>query len=283
MQTIKFLAIGTAIYFTLLYASATATDYGGCKFNSNTLRFSGTATEQANCLLRKVIPKGKGSTAQPIPDWLVTHIDKSVALPLTKLIKYLASNGIAHTDLGGTIVSGDAVELRYFVIHDTSYPEVLGAFPSNIDDAAYVGNHFNIWSDLKNKVNLIVSRDGRSHLFNDFKAHRSEAGVKIETMSRVPQSRKVFAQVENVQPRIKPLDSFAWIAPSPGFSIKQEKRLALIYIVSSVRAGRWLIPAYHFNIDQGIPNGHDDPQNTDLARWVGDISAIETEIMNTAD
>lgn len=77
---------------------------------------------------------------------------------------------------------------------------------------------------------------------------------------------------------MNPDNSFFWKAPTPGFSDAQEKRLALAYIVASVRAGRWLIPAYHFNVDNGIPDGHDDPQNTDLAAWVAKIEAIEAEI-----
>jgi hypothetical protein len=58
----------------------------------------------------------------------------------------------------------------------------------------------------------------------------------------------------------------------------QEQRLALAYIVASVRAGRWLIPAYHFNIDQGLPNVHDDPQNVELKSWVEQIAMIAAEM-----
>ncbi|MCY1708139.1 hypothetical protein [Pannonibacter sp. SL95] len=254
--------------------------YGGCKFNSETLSFAGSATEQADCLLRKVKPKGTGSTSQKIPQWLLTRITIAPDVSAQQLKTYLDKKGISPDDVGGAVASGDAESLRYFVIHDTSYPEETGSFPKNIDDASYKGNNLRIWTGIKDRVHLIITRDGRSRTFNDWKASRSKAGVKIESASRAPQSKKVFAHVENVQPRIKPANSFAWIAPEPGLSPKQQERLALAYIVASVRAGQWLIPAFHFNIDEGLPDGHDDPQNVDLASWVKVIGTIHSELIS---
>src|SRR5262249_8764576 len=79
-----------------------------------------------------------------------------------------------------------------------------------------------------------------------------------------------FIHIENVQPRRSlaggpPGNDI--VAPAPGFTDPQLRRLALLYIVASVRAGRGLIPAQHCVMDSGIPDGHDDPQNFDLARW----------------
>ena len=54
----------------------------------------------------------------------------------------------------------------------------------------------------------------------------------------------------NAQPRLSPT--------------AQYDRLALLYVIASVRAGRWLIPAFHAALDADIPNGHDDPLNFDL-------------------
>ena len=53
----------------------------------------------------------------------------------------------------------------------------------------------------------------------------------------------------------------------PGFTAAQYDRLALLYILASVRGGRWLIPGFHAVIDSGIPDAHDDPQNFDMAAW----------------
>lgn len=70
------------------------------------------------------------------------------------------------------------------------------------------------------------------------------------------------------------------IAPVPGFTPAQYRSLALLYVLASARAGMWLIPAFHANIDRGIPEAHDDPQHFDLAafdrevgRWAAKLSA----------
>lgn len=51
-------------------------------------------------------------------------------------------------------------------------------------------------------------------------------------------------------------------------------RLALRYVSASVQRGDWLIPGYHCAIDAGIPDGHDDPQNFDLAFWAGRLEEL---------
>ncbi len=74
----------------------------------------------------------------------------------------------------------------------------------------------------------------------------------------------LFLHVELVQPRRSQPGRGRGndaLAPTPGFSDIQYDRLALIYTIASVRAGRWLIPAFHVAIDSGIRGGHDDPQN----------------------
>lgn len=167
------------------------------------------------------------------------------------------------------------------MIHDTSWPEEPGErFPANIDERGYSGNDLvNGFAGVRRKVNLIIARDGHSRRLILWGEPSREAATKIETQSRAPDAKAIFAHVENVQPRLKPAGSgFYWKAPPQGLATAQERRLALAYIVASVHAGRWLIPAYHFNIDQGIPNGHDDPQNMDLASWFGHVQAFQREI-----
>jgi hypothetical protein len=39
-----------------------------------------------------------------------------------------------------------------------------------------------------------------------------------------------------------------------------------------------MIPAYQFNIDEGVPEVHDDPQQADLASGVPKVATIEAEI-----
>lgn len=261
-------------FVSLAASGVRAAEFGGCRFNSQTLQFKGTLSEQTACLLRKVRPKGSGADPQPIPAWLTDHVGKPAGLSAGKVIAYLNQRGIAEADVGGAVVKGDTPEKRYFVIHDTSYPEHTGSFPADINEQSYYGNKLTIWGDTAKRVNLVISRDGRSRTFNDWKATRELPAVKIERTNNVFAARKVMVHVENVQPRIKPPGSFAWIAPDPGFAPAQDKRLALAYVVASVRAGTWLVPAYHFNIDQGLPNGHDDPQKADLQGWTEDVAEI---------
>ena len=68
------------------------------------------------------------------------------------------------------------------------------------------------------------------------------------------------------------------LAPTPGFSDVQYDRLALIYAIASVRAGRWLIPAFHVAINSGIRGGHDDPQNFDVAAFAAGIERLANGI-----
>jgi hypothetical protein len=268
-----------ALAFGLITQPAiAASPIGGCKFDPSTKQFAGTVEQQASCLLKKVKPKGSGATPQPVPSWLLERIDKPIGLTKDQVQAYLDRNRIGSADLGGELAVGDAPARRYFVIHDTSWPELPDApsFPAEIDHADHPSNRLTIWGSLSKKVNLIISRDGRSRTFQNWSAARPSSATKLEVQSNV--SRDAFVHVENIQVRMKPAGSWAWRAPDPGFGSAQEGRLALAYVVASLRAGRWLIPAYHFNIDQGIKDAHDDPQNVDLASWIAKVQSVEREI-----
>lgn len=282
------LAKGTAVLgfvatMTWSAAPAAAATYGPCAFNSTTLRFAGTVAETAACLLRRVNEHGGSAANQPVPPWLIERLTRPVPMTAAQLQRYLDANGIDAGALTDRVVVGDIPQVRYFVIHDTSSPEIVSSgttFPANINDASYVGNRLTNWGSVERKVNLIVTRDGRSGRFRPWGAARLSPATKVEEDGRVPAARPLFVHVENVQPRIKPPGSWGWRAPTPGFTPAQEQRLALAYVVASMRAGRWLIPAYHFNIDFGLPgHGHDDPQHADLASWVARVQAIEAQIM----
>lgn len=273
------------VLLTLALASAPSMGHaaiiGGCKFNTATQQFQGNAVEQANCLLRAVKPRGSGSVAQPMPEWVATKVGQPVELSEQQLDRYLTANRIDPRNLGGPIRKASARNLRYFVIHDTSSPEIAEeeGFPPDLDLPSYRGNRLSEWNGkISKKVHLIISRDGQSRTYRTWGGPRPSPAIKIEQTDYSLAARKHFVHVENVQPRLKPKTTWAWIAPKPGFSAKQEERLALAYIAASMQAGSWLVPAYHFNIDQGLPDGHDDPQSTDLPSWVKRIAAIEAAI-----
>src|SRR6516225_10046258 len=62
--------------------------------------------------------------------------------------------------------------------------------------------------------------------------------------------------------------------PDPAFTTAQYDRLALVYIIASVRAERWLVPAFHAAIDAQIPNGHDDPLNFDIDSFARSLDGL---------
>jgi hypothetical protein len=95
------------------------------------------------------------------------------------------------------------------------------------------------------------------------------------------QLRGRFLHVELVQPRRRDPAGGARndaIAPQPGFTETQYRRLAEAYVAASLRTGTWLIPAYHAVLDNGLPDGHDDPQNFDLPAWDGQLAAVLSQL-----
>src|SRR5262249_30714024 len=56
------------------------------------------------------------------------------------------------------------------------------------------------------------------------------------------------------------------VSPDPGFTSAQYAKLALQYIIASVRRGNWMVPAFHCVLDLHVGT-HDDPQHFDLAAW----------------
>src|SRR5208282_2369784 len=60
-------------------------------------------------------------------------------------------------------------------------------------------------------------------------------------------------------------------SPDPAFTAAQYDRLALLYVIASVRADRWLIPAFHAAIDADIPNGHDDPMSFNIESFADSL------------
>ncbi|MNL78536.1 hypothetical protein D3C87_2049520 [compost metagenome] len=58
----------------------------------------------------------------------------------------------------------------------------------------------------------------------------------------------------------------------------QYKRLALLYVCAGIRKDEWLIPAFHVNIDEGLKDGHDDPQNFELSQFTDEVLSLVTQI-----
>jgi hypothetical protein len=234
-------------------------------------------TQQAKCLLRpvkKFANLGAPLPALPAPfDALVGQPTEST-LSLAQVKDFLTRKGIREADVGGSL-SLRLSRPKYFVIHDTSdFLEGAAAFPTNINEAT--SSLANLRSRVDKKIcHVYINRVGQSATAVVFESPAPPNGTKFSSCH--PAQKSAFLHIENIQPRIRdrsvsfPNDA---IAPDPGFSDSQLERLALVYLVASVRSGKWLIPAYHSPIDLGFPDRHDDPQNFNLNKWAEALNGL---------
>jgi hypothetical protein len=268
-----------------------------CAFDDSSLSYHGTPQEQALCLLRPVLIGGQlGAPLKKLP----APLDKLFSHPLqvkpAALKLYLEERKIAEADLGGSLsepvsranpADADAPHARYFVIHDVSTPNYLDApFPPDINEATWT------WNDLSRRwlntrvTHVYINRTGESVTAVDFSMQLPDPhhGTKFARDRLRNRGKGLYLHVELVQPRRRDPQGAPdndRIAPVPGFTDTQLERLALVYVAASVRAGQWLIPAYHAAVDAGIPDSHDDPQNFDLARWAHHLRGLLKSISQT--
>lgn len=246
-------------------------------FDMASLSFPGDSTKQARLLLRKVRPLGNvDSNLADLPTDLAAALAGTLAKPsdlkgpLREHIR--AANLNEKADLGGTLDEplsrADSKQALYFVIHDTSTPMEQGKpFPPNMDTAAWSGNDLSAPTRVDDPVaHMFINRLGASRTGHNYAvAHGS---TKLETRRGLgPKLVGRFIHNELVQPRVLNNHGIDEFAPDPGFTAAQLERLALLYCCASVRAGAWLIPAFHCVLDEGIRNGHDDPQKFSLEEW----------------
>jgi hypothetical protein len=239
------------------------------------------AAAQAKCLLRPV--KKFGDLGGPLIT-LPSPLDSIVGQPMDTSItvervrRFLKTKAIVESEVGGSVATALSTP-KYFVIHDTSdYLGQLSDFPTNINDDTAAFNHVAIRVG-RAVCHVYINRLGQSATAVVFEAPISPSGTKFGLCN--PALKNTFLHIENIQPRIKDLSvkfSNDAVAPQPGFTDPQLERLALVYIVASVRSGRWLIPAYHSPIDLGYPDRHDDPQNFDLEAWSTKLESLMNEI-----
>jgi hypothetical protein len=248
---------------------------GVCRFDTNTLSFEGSAQKAAKCLLRPVkIRADLGPELVDLPPILKSLIGNSANLSHAKIRAYLTNNGLNEAKIGGRLdqklsQNSSGISARFFVIHDTSSPNFLRQpdFPADIDQS--------------NRVNKLANHGGPNAVAHLFINRRGEVLVghpfsqgwratKLETQVVGTPARGLFIHVELIQPRRSNPSGSAGndqIAPDPGFTEAQYEKLALAYIVASVRAGKWLLPVFHGVIDSDIGGGHDDPQNFNLLKF----------------
>jgi len=170
----------------------------------------------------------------------------------------------------------------YFVIHDTSTPNYGSLpWPRNIDDDPKINNleRYRCANDIE-RAHVFINRSGAVMLAHDFEV--PWRATKFEMATNFAGALKgLFLHAELIQPRRRDPKygrGNDFLAPSPGFTRPQYDALALVYVVASVRAGFWLVPAFHAVLDEGIRDKHDDPQNFELDEFAASLERLLTAL-----
>jgi 3D (Asp-Asp-Asp) domain-containing protein len=258
-----------------------AQSIGSCRFDPQQLGFEGTPRVQADCLTRIVRPYGRIGQIQSFPQ-LQLLLGNAAAVDRERLARRLLSSPVEGlrslaSGLGNPVsrARNDAGPFaRYFVIHDTSTPNLgnVATFPQDIDRSDRINSFSYYPRGAKSKAHFFVNRRGEVEMFRDF--HVPWRATKLEINAVGSSSRGLFLHIELIQPRRNDARGIDAFAPSPGFSQAQYDSLAALYVVASVRAGHWLIPAFHVNVDDGLSGGHDDPQNFELTKFDDAVSSL---------
>ena len=257
-------------------AGSQTTRVGVCGFDPTTLSFSGTEQAQARCLLRPIQPYGRLGAERALPQTLGRLVGAEPTLSSEALRRRLeASTVLGERALADTLSQpvsrardgrADAPSARYFVIHDTSTPNFgTRPFPEALDTDARINSFEYYPRGDRSKAHMFVNRRGEIEIFRDFSIPWRATKLELRRVG-VP-AKGLFLHIELIQPRRNDDNGIDAHAPDQGFSVAQYDRLAALYAVASVRAGRWLIPAFHGAVDSQIDGGHDDPQRFDLAAF----------------
>jgi hypothetical protein len=261
---------------------------GDCDFNLDSLEFRGTPVEQAECLMRGLDQtRNLGPRLESLPDALANRVGRDTGLPSREILSALLSKQDLEWNFAAYLWqpvsraednNPEAPAARYFVVHDTSGPNYgHRSFPDDIDINPKINNLSNfVCADGWGKAHVVVNRSGEMLLDHDFSIPWRE--TKFErAVDFVGTLKGLFLHVELIQPRRSaPGHGSRNDAqpPSPSFTTAQYDRLALLYTIASVRAGRWLIPAFHAAIDDGIRDGHDDPAGFDIESFANSLTLL---------
>jgi hypothetical protein len=261
---------------------------GRCDFDPDTLSFRGEPVDQARCLMRGLdSTRNLGPPLAALPEALASRIGRNGGLPTRETLSKFLSKQNLEWDFAAYLwqpVSHakdndpDAPAARYFVIHDTSGPNFgHRAFPDDTDSTAHFNNLKNFFCpDGWGKAHVVINRSGEMILDHDFGIPWRE--TKFERAVNFAGALKgLFLHVEMIQPRKAAAGYGRYndaATPNPAFTTAQYDRLALLYVIASVRAGQWLIPAFHAAIDANIRNGHDDPRNFDVDSFANSLDLV---------
>jgi hypothetical protein len=261
---------------------------GICSFDPDSMQFAGEPLDQAACLMRAMDKtRNLSPTLKDLPGPLASRIGRQTGLPLRKTLHAFLSQQDLQMEFAAYLWmplsrarehNSEAPAARYLVIHDTSGPNYgRRPFPPDIDDSPRRNNleHFKC-GDGWERAHVIINRTGQALLGHDFsipwRATKFERAVNFDGALK-----GLFLHVELLQPR-RSADGRRRgndaQPPSPPFTDAQYDRLALMYVIASVRAEAWLVPAFHAAIDFGIPGGHDDPLGFDIEQFARSIDLV---------
>ena len=261
---------------------------GACAFDPETLSFAGSPVEQAMCLMRGMdATRNLAPAVERLPTALASRVGETTGLPSREALSSLLSKEDLEWDFAAYLwqpVSRahnndpDAPMARYFVIHDTSGPNYgHRSFPDDIDNKAGFNNLANFaCSDDWGRAHIFINRAGEMLVAHDYSVAWRE--TKFEQAAEFGGALQgLFVHNELVQPRRSASGhgrSNDAQTPDPAFTAAQYDRLALLYVIASVRAEHWLIPAFHAALDAEIPNGHDDPLHFDIEHFANSLDRL---------
>lgn len=265
----------------------TVSHNGYCNFDFEKFSYAGSPAEQAACLLTPVKRGGfLGAKRASMPPFFVSHVGRTLGLPdmetLAVLLKQQSMSDLADS-LDRPVSRGNdndpkAPPATYFVIHDTSTPNYgTLPWPAAIDTDPKINNlkRYACDNDIE-RAHVFINRRGEVFLAHDFSV--PWRATKFETAQNFGlRLRGLYLHIELIQPRRRAAEfrgNNDYEAPDPGFSDAQYEALALVYAAASLRAGFWMIPAFHSVIDEKIANKHDDPQNFRLEDFAAALDRL---------
>ncbi len=267
---------------------------GACAFDAQTLSFAGTPVEQAMCLMRGMdATRNLAAPLEKLPAALASRVGQTTGLPSRQALSSLLSKeGLEWTFAAylwqpvsrARDDDPDAPMARYFVIHDTSGPNFgHRSLPDDINSSAGFNNLANFaCSDGWGRAHIFINRAGQMLVAHDYSIAWRE--TKFEQAAEFGGALQgLFLHNELVQPRRSAPGhgrSNDARSPDPAFTAAQYDRLALLYVIASVRADRWLIPAFHAALDADIPNGHDDPLNFDIEGFAKSLDELVAKLQH---
>ena len=264
---------------------------GPCAFDPAVLSFRGEPAEQAKCLMRGMdASRNLAPPLDSLPTALASRIGSETGLPgRDALAAFLAAQDL-QSDFAAYLFmplstaddnDPDGVMARYFVIHDTSGPYFgRRSFPADIDSDPKINNLADFkCDDGWGKAHVVINRSGAMLLNHELGIPWRETRFE-QAANFVGALKGLFLHVELIQPRRSAARRGRNDAqpPNPAFTAAQYDGLALVYTIASVRAGRWLIPAFHAAIDADIPNGHDDPLGFNVESFADSLDRLVAKL-----